>query len=221
MLASNAFVWQVIHISKKGGCTEGRRGRETEEGRVAAFRTTDTPRGFILSPKIQPNASSPGEKPRRVRASTEATTGIWGRTGPCTLDLSVFFLSEAPGCARLARCENLTTGQALKNGDSATRARVPVSSVRSCCAPARPPLQDRTAEDETGNFWRRSCHQSVFREPAWRVQPSPSSTRITFFFFSFTPLKGRRNGDFSWLSLFPLLSNGYSLQGRPLHRDAP
>lgn len=228
VLASNAFVWQVIHISKRGGCTEGRRGRETEEGRVAAFRTTDTPRGFILSPKIEPYASSPGEKPRRVRASsfaacdasTEATTWIWGRTGPCTLDLSVFFLSEARGvlawhAVRIYHWPGFENQRQRTAGSCSCIQRAVM--LRTCQTSAPGP-----------DCWRRERQllakklpPARLREPAWRVQPSPSSTRITYFFFSFTSLKGRRNGDFGWLSLFPLLSNGYSLQGRPLHRDAP
>lgn len=60
--------------------------------------------------------------------------------------------------------------------------RVPVSSVRSCCAPARPPLQDRTAEDENGNFWRRSCHQSVCGSRRGGSSQAPRRLESHFFF---------------------------------------
>lgn len=41
-------------------------GKTGEGGRVAAFRTTDTHRGFIPSPKIQHYASGAGAETRRV-----------------------------------------------------------------------------------------------------------------------------------------------------------
>ena len=106
--------WHLLPLSykQKGGVQRGGEGeRRIEEGRVAAFRTTDTQRGFILSPKIQPSASSPGAEadvcarlPSPLVTRQPRPPGFEDVPGACTLDLGVFVLSERRGCAS---CENL------------------------------------------------------------------------------------------------------------------
>lgn len=95
-----------------GGVQRGGEGEgEIEEGRVAAFRNTDTQRGFILSLKIQPNASSPGSKPNVcARFPSPLVTcqprppGFEDVPGPVCWT-SAFSCSQRDGVC--ARCENL------------------------------------------------------------------------------------------------------------------
>lgn len=130
---------------------------------VAAFRTTDTQRGFIPSQKIQPNASSAGQNPdvcarvspplvtRQSRPSRNLRTYRALQAGAQRL-----ICFEETECARWHAVRiYLWSLKALK----LNAGHISETNVQSCCAPARPPLQDRTAEYKKGNFWQRSCHQ--------------------------------------------------------------
>lgn len=187
MLASPAFVWQVIHISKRGVYRGEEREGEIEKGRVAAFRTTDAQRGFIPSLQIQPDASSPGAKPgvcarlppplvtRRPRPP-----GFEDVPGAPAGWTSAFSCPQKHG-PRSPWEFNLGSGFEKRRKRSAGRDPEPSVRImlRTCQSSA--PGPDCWREERQLLAKKLPFERSW--EPAWRVRPSPPSTRSTLFFF--------------------------------------